>query len=210
MFTTSTLDRSNATRHLPKYLSNLNFLVRVAGRLFRHSFMRSCLPIALLLASFAHGVALPGIRDHWSDPYSLRPNPLYPYSARSPTARPPINISTYDSRFWKDSSHDVPPSRTRRFTTKTKKFRAAALRLQARQDASTPSGQYLDTRPTPDPTGVPSLQTTVHITNDKDFALLLPKTPGGMFLSLCTGYEVPAAIKQFFCQNSCPTQKWMR
>ena len=146
--------------------------------------MRSCLPLALLLATFAHhGVALPGIRNHWSDPYSLRPNPLYPYYARSPTARSPGNISTYDSRFRKDSN--VSPSRTRRFTNKTKKFRAAALlRLQPRLYASTPSEQYLDTRPTPEPTGAPSLQTTVHITNDKDFALLLPKTPGGMFESV--------------------------
>ena len=148
--------------------------------------MRPCLPLALLLATFAHrALALPRIPNHWSDPYSLRPNPLYPYyRPRSQTARSPGNISTHDPRFLKDSN--VPPSRTRRFT---KKVRAAAPhRLQPRprprprprQDASTPSERYLDTRPTPEPTGAPSLRTTVHITNDKDFALLLPKTPGGM------------------------------
>ena len=136
--------------------------------------MHSCLSVALILASFVYGVALPGIRNHWSDPYSLRPNPLYPY-ARSPAARSPGNISTYDSRFRKDS--DVSPSRTRR-----SKFRAAALQPRQLEDASTPTlEQDLDTKPTPEPTGFPSAQTTVFINSEKDFALLLPKVPGGMF-----------------------------
>jgi hypothetical protein len=137
--------------------------------------MRSCLSIALLFATSAYSVAIPGIRNHWSDPYSLRPNPLYPY-VRYTVARSQGNISTYDSRFWKYP--DVSPSRTRR-STKNLKFRAGSL--QPRQDASTTSEQYLDTRPTPDPTGVPSIRTTVFIASEKDFALLLPKDPGGMF-----------------------------
>ena len=138
--------------------------------------MRSCLSITLLFATSAYSAALPGIHNHWSDPYSLRPNPLYPYYVRSTVTRSQGTISTYDSRLWKDS--DVSPSRTRR-STKNLKFRAGSL--QPRQDASTTSEQYLDTRPTPDPTGVPSIRTTVFIASEKDFALLLPKVPGGMF-----------------------------
>ena len=127
------------------------------------------------LATFAHrALALPRIPNHRSDPYSLRPNPLYPYYyPRSPTARSPGNISTHDSRLLNDSNvlGVLPRSSGRR-------------PRMARQDASTPSEQNLYTRPPPEPTGAPSLQTTVHITNDKDFALLLPKTPGGMFESV--------------------------
>ena len=44
--------------------------------------------------------------------------------------------------------------------------------LQKRDDA-------LDTRPTPAPTGDSSPGTTVHITNEHDFALLLPSVQGG-------------------------------
>lgn len=153
--------------------------------------MRSCLSVALLFSTPAYSVALPGIRDHWSGPYNLRPNPLYPY-VRSPVARSQGNISTYDSHFWKDP--DVSPSRTRR-STKNLKFRAGSL--QPRQDASTTAEQYLDTRPTPDPTGVPSVRTTVFIASEKDFALLLPKDPGGMF-ELCADYQALAAINAFF------------
>jgi hypothetical protein len=155
-----------------------------------HSFLLVALP--LLLASFAHGVALPGIRNHWSDPYSLRPNPLYPYYARSRAARLPGSTSTYDSRFWKDP--DVSPSRTRHSVTKTK---TGVLRLQSRQDAPTTSDRDLDTRPTPEPTGIPSLQTTVHINSDMDIALLLPRTPGGMF-GFCSGHEVRDANQHTF------------
>jgi hypothetical protein len=145
--------------------------------------MRSCLPLAPLLATFAHrGVALPGIRNYWFDPYSLRPNPLYPYYARSPTARSRGAIYTHDSRFPKDPN--VLPSRTRRFTNMAKSFR------RRRRSSCNLAKTHLrplnitlirDRRPS---TGAPSLQTTVHITNDKDFALLLPKTPGGMFESV--------------------------
>lgn len=46
-------------------------------------------------------------------------------------------------------------------------------RMQKRDD-------YLDTRPTPAPTGDPSSGTTVHITDEDDFALLLPVLHGGM------------------------------
>jgi hypothetical protein len=140
--------------------------------------MRPCLSIALLFATSTYSVALPGLRNHWSDPYSLRPNPLYPY-VRSPV----VNISTrgYASRFWKDSGFS--PSRTRR-STKNLKLRAGSL--QPRQDAPTTTEQDLDTRPTPDPTGLPSIQTTVFIASEKDFALLLPKNPGGMF-EFCEG-----------------------
>ncbi len=37
----------------------------------------------------------------------------------------------------------------------------------------------LDMRPTPEPTGASSTTTTVHITDEHDFALLLPNQPGG-------------------------------
>ena len=141
----------------------------VAGRLL--FFMLSSLSIALLLSSFVYSVALTGIRNHWSDPYSLRPNPLYPY-ARSPAIRSPKNISTSAPRFSKSSS--ISPSRTW-----SSKFRAGAL--QPRQDASSTTEQDLDTRPTPEPTGEPSIDTTIFITDMNNFALLLPATPGGMF-----------------------------
>lgn len=39
----------------------------------------------------------------------------------------------------------------------------------------------LDTRPTPDPTGAPSDTTTVHITSQADFSLLLPGRQGGEY-----------------------------
>ena len=94
------------------------------------------------------------------------------------------------------------PSRTRR-STKDLKFEAGSL--QPRQDASTTSEQYLDTRPTPDPTGVPSVRTTVFITSENDFALLLPKDPGGMF-EFCTDYEALIMINAFR-QSSYPRQR---
>lgn len=140
----------------------------VAGRLF---FMRSSLAIALLLASFVYGVALTGIRNHWSDPYSLRPNPLYPY-ARSPPTRLPKPISTSTPRVSKNSG--ITPSRTWRSMV-----RAGALK--PREEASSTTEQDLDTRPTPEPTGEPSIETTVFITGENDFALLLPAMSGGMF-----------------------------
>jgi len=198
-----TPDRTfHATLHLAKLNTFLTTTVpsfRLQGD-FQHSPMRSCLSVALLFSTSAYSVALPGIRNHWSDPYNLRPNPLYPY-VRSPVARSQGNISTYDSHFWKDS--DVSPSRTRR-STKDLKFRAASL--QPRQDASTTAEQYLDTRPTPDPTGVPSVRTTVFIASEMDFALLLPKDPGGMF-ELCADYQALVAINAFY-QSSYPTQRW--
>lgn len=133
--------------------------------------MRSSLSIALLLSSFVYSAALTGIRNHWSDPYSLRPNPLYTY-ARSPAIRSPRNISISTPRLSKSSN--ISPSRTW-----SSKFRAGAL--QPRQDASRTTEQDLDTRPTPEPTGEPSIETTIFITGKNDFALLLPATPGGMF-----------------------------
>ncbi|KAH9959960.1 hypothetical protein BC827DRAFT_1133985 [Russula dissimulans] len=129
--------------------------------------MLTSLSFTVLLASFVHGVAIPAIRNHWSDPYSLRPNPLYPY-IRSPIARSSGNISTYASRVWKASK--VSPSRTRR-----QNFRAGILR--PRQDSSRTTEQDLDTRPTPEPTGQPSIDTTVFIRNVDDFSLLLPAIP---------------------------------
>ena len=135
--------------------------------------MRFSLSIALLFSSFVYSVALTGIRNHWSDPYSLRPNPLYPY-ARSPAIRSSKNISTSVRRSSKNATISPPPSRTWR-----SKFRAGAL--QPRQDASSTTEQDLDTRPTPEPTGEPSIETTIFITDENDFALLLPATPGGMY-----------------------------
>lgn len=130
--------------------------------------MRSSLSISLLLSSFVYSVALTGIRNHWSDPYSLRPNPLYRY-ARSAAIRSPKNISTSTLRFSKSSN--VSPSRTW-----SSKFQAGVP--QPRQDASSTTEQDLDTRPTPEPTGEPSIETTIFITDENDFALLLPATPG--------------------------------
>ena len=134
--------------------------------------MHSSLSIALLLSSFVYSVALTGIRNHWSDPYSLRPNPLYYPYARSPAIRSPKNTSTSARRFSKSSN--IPPSRTW-----SSKFRPSAL--QPRQGPSSTTEQDLDTRPTPEPTGEPSIETTIFITDEKNFALLLPATPGGMF-----------------------------
>lgn len=159
---------SPLTSFLPYIYNTLIQPYLVAGRLF---FMRSSPAIVLLLASFVHGVALTGIRNHWSDPYSLRPNPLYPYARSSPT-RPPKYIPTSASRFSKNAG--IAPSRTWRSM-----FRAGALK--PRQEASGIMQQDLDTRPTPEPTGESSIETTVFITGENDFALLLPAMSGGMF-----------------------------
>lgn len=127
---------------------------------------------SLLLASITYSASLSGVRNQWLDPYSLRSNPLYPY-ARSLPFRPPSNTPIYyGSRFRKDSavSHSaVSPSRTR------------PSRLGRRQDTSETVPEELDTRPTPQPTGEPSDLTTVFISDEKEFALLLPARPGGTF-----------------------------
>ncbi|KAI0266247.1 hypothetical protein BC834DRAFT_876224 [Gloeopeniophorella convolvens] len=128
--------------------------------------MLGLLFVPLLFGSVARGVALTGTRSSWSDPYSLRPNPLYPY-ARSLAAHSSGDTSLSGSRFWKNS--DPPPSRTRASDSQVGR--------QRRQDASEAT-QVQDTRPTPEPTGDPSPATTVHITTAKDFALLLPTQPG--------------------------------
>lgn len=159
--------------------------------------MHTSLFVTLLLAGLAYGAALTsaGVYNHWSDPYSLRPNPLYPYP-RSPVAGSPRNTSSRISRFWKDS--DISPSHTR----PSKPWAAV---LQRRQDASRTTQQGLDTRPTPEPTGKPSARTTVFISNEKDFALLLPTRPGGMFvLALC------ASPQSTLYQSSYPMQRQMQ
>jgi hypothetical protein len=46
----------------------------------------------------------------------------------------------------------------------------------------TPTDDAPNDTPTPAPTGDPSNLTTVHISDEQDFALLLPKTPNGSFL----------------------------
>jgi hypothetical protein len=161
--------------------------------------MHSSLSIALFLASFVHGAALAGFRNHWSDPYSLRPNPLYPY-ARSPATRSPKNISTSASRL--SQNLDISPSRTWR-----SKFWAGALQL--RQEASGTTEQDLDTRPTPEPTGEPSVETTVFITDENDFALLLPAMSGGMFEFVLVTGAGPRS-NPLLSQSWYPTQKWTR
>lgn len=172
--------------------------------------MRLSLSVTLLCASFVYGVALTGIpsRNHWSDPYSLRPNPLYPYTPSRPpaTAKSPGKASAYAPRFWKDS--DVSPSRTRRST----KFRAGTLPVQPRQGPYTATERGLDTRPTPEPTGKPSDQTTVFISSANDFALLLPATPGGTFKKFFFFRfgHVGSRRSVTFYQSSYPTRKWMQ
>jgi hypothetical protein len=47
--------------------------------------------------------------------------------------------------------------------------------------SSTPA-EGLDTRPTPPPTGDPSPTTTVHITDESDFSLIVPGDPQGIFV----------------------------
>ena len=136
--------------------------------------MRSSLSITLVLSSFVYSVALTGIRNHWSDPYSLRPNPLYLYYARPPAIRSPTNSSTSATRFSKGLN--ISPSRTW-----SSKFRAGALQRRQDSEPSSTTERDLDTRPTPEPTGEPSTETTIFITGENDFALLLPATPGGMF-----------------------------
>jgi hypothetical protein len=123
--------------------------------------------VSLLLASITYGASLSEVRNQWVDPYSLRPNPLYLYP-RSFPSRPSRNTPIYRSRLRKDSDHDVAPSRTRR-----------PFRLGRRQDPSETAPQELDTRPTPQATGEPSVLTTVFVNSENDFALLLPATPGG-------------------------------
>src|ERR1700761_7016917 len=104
------------------------------------------LSVTLLLASITYSASLTVVRNQWLDPYSLRPNPLYPYP-RSHPSRPLGNTPIYGPRFRKDS--DASPSRTRPF------------RLGRRQDTSETVPQELDTRPTPQSTGEPSVLTTV-------------------------------------------------
>lgn len=48
----------------------------------------------------------------------------------------------------------------------------------------TPTDNAPNDAPTPAPTGDPSNLTTVHISDEQDFALLLPKTPNGSFFVL--------------------------
>ncbi|KAI0063809.1 hypothetical protein BV25DRAFT_1914881 [Artomyces pyxidatus] len=72
------------------------------------------------------------------------------------------NLSTTSSRFWKQ-----PYSRSLSASVRRHE-------LAQRQTPTTPQ----DTRPTPAPTGDPSPSTTVHITDEGDFALLLPNTAG--------------------------------
>ena len=60
----------------------------------------------------------------------------------------------------------------RRKTGPTKSSRPVS-----RADTSTTPA---DVRPTPEPTGTPSMKTTVYISNSTDFALLLPNTRGGL------------------------------
>ncbi|KAI0297783.1 hypothetical protein B0F90DRAFT_1737505 [Multifurca ochricompacta] len=161
--------------------------------------MHGSFHVTLLLASFTYAVAITGVRNHWSDPYSLRPNPLYPYP-RSPAAGSTGNASTSGSRFWKGST--VSPSRTR-----PSKLRAALRRRQYTSDDDTAQLNDLDTRPTPMPTGEPSVLTTVHITNENDFALLLPVRPGELVSeseadaqSFCT----PGGSSSESCTNTMP------
>jgi hypothetical protein len=131
--------------------------------------MRISLFLNLPWASLTYGAALinSGVRNHWSDPYNLRPNPLYSY-ARSPVPVSSRNTS-YLSRLWKDPN--ISPSRTR----SSKPWAAV---LQRRQDAT----QDLDLRPTPEPTGQSSASTTIYIVDQTNFALLLPTRAGGMFV----------------------------
>lgn len=127
--------------------------------------------VSLLLASITYGASLTEVRNQWVDPYSLRPNPLYLYP-RSFSSIPTRNTPIYRFRIRKDSDHDVTPSRTRR-----------PFRLGRRQDTSG-SGtapQELDTRPTPQATGEPSVLTTVFVNSENDFALLLPRPGGTLF-----------------------------
>jgi hypothetical protein len=127
--------------------------------------------LSLLWATLTYAVALigSGVRSHWSDPYNLRPNPLYPY-ARSPVPASSRDIS-YLSRFWKDPN--ILPSRTR----SSKPWAAV---IKRRQDAYGTAQQDLDLRPTPEPTGESSASTTVFVVDQTNFALLLPTRAGGM------------------------------
>lgn len=153
--------------------------------------MLGSLSVTLLLASITYGASLTGVRNQWLDPYSLRSNPLYLYTRPLPS-RPPGNIPAYRSRLWKDKDSDASPSRTRPF------------RLGRRQDASETAPQELDTRPTPQPTGEPSVLTTVFINSESDFALLLPR-PGGTCAS-CIYLRAPPTPRQ----NSCLPPSQMR
>ncbi|KAI0248000.1 hypothetical protein BJV78DRAFT_1240972 [Lactifluus subvellereus] len=160
--------------------------------------MHTSLVVTLLLAGLAYGVALTsaGVRNHWSDPYSLRPNPLYSYP-RSPVAGSPRNTSSHLSRFRKDS--DISTSHTR----PSKPWAAV---LQHRQDATGTTQQDLDLRPTPEPTGEPSVRTTVFISNEKDFALLLPTRPGELVSDAEMDAEAFCApgSSNYLCQNRMP------
>ncbi|KAI0290151.1 hypothetical protein BC826DRAFT_913626 [Russula brevipes] len=97
---------------------------------------------------------------------------------------------------------DVLPSRTR---TRRSKLHARPLRFR-RRDASRTTERDLDTRPTPEPTGEPSVSTTVFISDEKNFALLLPARPGELIseaeedaISFCT----PGSSSDI-CRNRMP------
>ncbi|KAH9970201.1 hypothetical protein BGW80DRAFT_1332276 [Lactifluus volemus] len=151
--------------------------------------------LSLLWATLTYAVALigSGVRSHWSDPYNLRPNPLYPY-ARSPVPASSRNIS-YLSRFWKDPN--ILPSRTR----SSKPWAAV---IKRRQDAYGTAQQDLDLRPTPEPTGESSASTTVFVVDQTNFALLLPTRAGELISDAEMDAETYCTPGNNFCTRIMP------
>lgn len=105
---------------------------------------------------------------------SMLPDTLsFQYSAFSPASSRNKSCwfpKVYES-FWNDASsgdeHEQQQHPVHQATKRTVTVKRAST--------TTPS----NLSPTPEPTGDPTLLTTVHISNEADFALLLPKRPGG-------------------------------
>lgn len=110
-----------------------------------------------------HGLALdrPGLFSSRSGPELLMRFPSALEWNRSLTRRSPFAYSFYNT-----TSITVPE-----YNSKLKR-------------TPTPTNDAPNDTPTPAPTGDPSDLTTVHISDEQDFALLLPKTPNGSFFAV--------------------------
>ncbi|KAG6829147.1 hypothetical protein H0H92_005552 [Tricholoma furcatifolium] len=91
------------------------------------------------------------------------------------------------NRLWPVGAYSYPPP--------------TRIRRSASPSPMVSSGP-VDARPTPDPTGDPSSSTTVHINDERDFALILPNKPGELIgdaeadgVSYCSPGGDPAVCK---------------
>ncbi|KII88076.1 hypothetical protein PLICRDRAFT_111777 [Plicaturopsis crispa FD-325 SS-3] len=135
--------------------------------------------MAILPLQFLEGPGSPPSAQTVSQeaPRPTRTLPLYIYS-HHPVASPSDNSVVIKQS---GSIEVEPPTRTlaQNLARPTAAQRNAPAKMNRRQDA--PSGTTPpNMSPTPAPTGSSSPDTTVYITDEKNFALMLPKNPGEM------------------------------